>query len=137
MIDALKTIANDAGSDRRVKKKLTLVLGSWRDQYKDDPAMSVTAGLYRQVLGHDRRMNQELAQMVGIDLAAEEKKKAEKVEAKAKLKQAEKEAKERREQRAKKGVNDANKKKRVPFDFEKVCTLFMFFFQTTYSNVEN
>lgn len=60
---------------------------------------------------------------MGVDLAAEEKKKAEAKEAKAKLKQAEKEAKERRESRAKKETQDAKKKKRVPFDFEKVRIL--------------
>ncbi|KAF8913074.1 hypothetical protein CPB84DRAFT_1820537 [Gymnopilus junonius] len=34
MTDALKLLANDPSADKRVKRKLTLVLGSWRDQYK-------------------------------------------------------------------------------------------------------
>lgn len=121
MTDALKTIANDPNSDRRVKKKLTLVLAFWRDQYKDDPSMSVVASLHKQCIGGRPPGHQEMAHLIGVDLGAEERKKQEKREAKQKIIEANLRAKQQRELQAKKLQDDKSKKKRVPFDFEKVC----------------
>ena len=123
MTDALKGIASDPNSDRRVKKKLTLVLTSWREQYKDDPSMSVVASLYKQCIGARPPGHKEMAHLIGLDLDAEERKKQEKRAAKQKLIEANKLAKQQRELRAKKLQEEKSKKKRVPFDFEKVRVL--------------
>ncbi|KAF8973631.1 hypothetical protein BDZ97DRAFT_381722 [Flammula alnicola] len=120
LTDALRNIANDPGSDRRVKKKLSMVLASWREQYKDDPAMSVVAGLYKHCFGEGKRVGQqEMANMMGLSLTPEEKKRIEKKEAKQKAKQEAKLEREKRELQARKEGEDRQKKKRVPFDFEK------------------
>ena len=114
MTDALKSLSNDSGADKRVKKKLLVVLGSWREQYKDDPSMSNVAGLYKHCRGEGRRVDQqEMATLMGLNLSEEEKKRIEKQEAKKK-------AKLERGQQAKKEEQDKRNKKRVPFDFEKV-----------------
>ncbi|CAA7265956.1 unnamed protein product [Cyclocybe aegerita] len=114
LTDAIKHLANDYNTDKRVKKKVLLVLASWREQYKDDPSMSTVAGLYRQCRGAERRPvgQQELAHMMGLSTTPEEKRKSEKEEAKKLAKQREKEEEARR-------LEEAKKKKRVPFDFEK------------------
>jgi hypothetical protein len=110
MTDALKGLSNDSSADKRVKKKLLIVLGSWREQYKDDPSMSNVAGLYKHCRGEGRRISQqEMANLAGLNLNEEEKRRTEKQEAKKKAKL----------ERAKK-EEDRHNKKRAPFDFEKV-----------------
>lgn len=125
MTDTLKALASDPGVDRRVKKKLTLVLGSWREQYKDDPAMSVIAGLYRQCIGEGKRLSQrDVAHLIGMpDTSAEEKRRQEKQEAKQKAKLEAKQEKARREQEALLQEARKNKSKRAPFNFEQVRIL--------------
>lgn len=114
MTDALKNLSNDSGADKRVKKKLLIVLGSWREQYKDDPSMANVAGLYKHCRGEGRRIDQqEMSNLMGLNLSEEEKKRIEKQEAK-------KQAKLEKAQRRKKEEEDRHNKKRVPFDFEKV-----------------
>lgn len=111
LTDALKNIANDPNADKRVKKKLILVLGSWRDQFKSDPSMALVAGLYKQCRGDSRRIGQQELPEVGEYLVSPqpEDKKAEKEDLKKK---------EQQERAAK--AQDRQKKKRSPFDFEKV-----------------
>ncbi|KAF8167688.1 hypothetical protein B0H34DRAFT_682695 [Crassisporium funariophilum] len=118
LTDALKNIAFDSNADKRVKKKLILVLGSWRDQFKSDPSMALVAGLYQQCRGDGKRVGQqELAHMMGLSLTAEEKKRYEKEDAKKKAKK-DRGERERAERRLKE-EEDRKRKKRVPFDFEK------------------
>ncbi|KAF9566102.1 hypothetical protein CPC08DRAFT_128322 [Agrocybe pediades] len=114
MTDAIRLIANDPSTDRRVKKKLILVLGSWRDRYKDDPSMAVVAGLYSQCRVDSKQVanHQEIVNLMGLSQSAEEKKRREKQEAKLK-------AKKEKEERARKEEENRRKTKRVPFDFEK------------------
>ena len=121
MTDALKNLSNDSTADKRVKKKLLMVLGSWREQYKDDPAMSVVAGLYKQCRGAGPRVNQdELANLMGLSLPKEEIKGTDKQEAKRTEKQEAKKRAKLEKERAKKEEEEGRHKKRVPFDFEKV-----------------
>lgn len=116
MTDALKNLSNDSGADKRVKKKLLIVLGSWREQYKDDPSMANVAGLYKYCRGEGRRVDhQDLSDLMGLSLSEDEKRRREKQEAKKK-------AKLERGQRGKKEEEDKHNKKRVPFDFEKVSS---------------
>lgn len=119
MTDALRSIATDAHADRRMKKKLTLVLAFWRDQYKDDPSMSVVASLYRQCFGSGRAIgSKEMADFIGVDFEEEKenKRKQQKREAKEKAKIL---AREKRELEAKQLTGD-KRPKRPPFNFETV-----------------
>jgi len=108
LTDAFKNIAIDPNADKRVKKKLILVLASWRDQFSSDPSMTLVAGLYKQCRGEGRRMSQqELSDTIGLQLTSEETRRIEKEEMRKKGKQ-EKAAKAQERQ-----------KKRIPFEFEK------------------
>ena len=119
LTDALKHLASDPNTDKRVNKKLLLVLKSWRDQFKSDPSMTLVAGLYKQCRGDGRPLSQqELTHLIGLPSAAEDKKR-EKEEAKEKAKR-EKEEKERR----RKERNEESRPTRTPFEFEKVHKLF-------------
>ena len=110
LTDAFKNIAIDPNADKRVKKKLILVLASWREQFSSDPSMALVAGLYKQCRGDGRRISQqELADTMGLTLTPEEKRVIEKDEMRKKGKQ----------EKASK-AQDRQKKKRIPFEFEKV-----------------
>jgi hypothetical protein len=127
LTDAIKNLATDPNTDRRIYKKLILVLGSWRDQFKNDPSMKLVAGLYSQCRGEGRRLSQqELSHLIGIAPTAEDKKKAEKEEAKRKVKK-QKEEKERRqredEERRQRERTEGNRPTRTRFDFEKVRSM--------------
>lgn len=112
LTDALKNIAGDPNADKRVKKKLMLVLGSWHDQFKSDPSMSLVAGLYRQCRPSS---TQDLNYLMGLhnQPTESERKKAkrEKEEARERERVAE-EDRRRKEQ--------ASRNRRAPFDFDKV-----------------
>lgn len=113
IVDAFRQLSSDPHADKKVKKKLLLILTSWRDQYQTDPSMSLFAGLYRQCKG-DYRMQSpppELAHMVIQDTGKEEKKKAKQKREREELKKKDEEAK--RTKTAKAG--------RVPFNLEKVA----------------
>ena len=107
-----------------MKKKLLLVLASWRDQFKSDPSMSLVAGLYRQCNRSSRGASHD--EVVGV-LPNEDKKRAEKEEAKAKARQEKEEAKEkaRREEERLQAERNRNRARQnhAPFVFEKVRAL--------------
>ena len=112
LTDAFKNIANDPNADKRVKKKLILVLASWRDQFSSDPSMTLVAGLYKQCRGDSNRMAQQgLTDTIGMPLIAEDTRRIEKEAMRKKAKQ-EKAVKAQERQ-----------KKRTPFEFEKVFSL--------------
>ncbi|KAG2338348.1 hypothetical protein BDR05DRAFT_1043143 [Suillus weaverae] len=124
LIDAIKQLATDPTTDQKVKKKLMAVLASWHAQFKDDPSMSVVAGLFRQYRPADRRSQgysnnaDPLSHGPSSDYERKMKEKDEKELAKQRTKREKQEAK----QRARKAEEDARKKKarsrRTPFDFE-------------------
>lgn len=131
LTDALKHLASDPGTDKRVYKKLLMVLGSWRDQFKTDPSMTLVAGLYKQCRGEGRRLSQqEVAHLIGIPPAVEDKKKTEreqKEEVKRKAKQEKQENERRRreeEERLQRERTEGNQTRRSRFQFEKVHSLF-------------
>ncbi|KAJ7170100.1 hypothetical protein C8R46DRAFT_1091114 [Mycena filopes] len=119
LTDTLKHLANDPSTDKKVKKKLILILGSWADQFKSEPSMSAVAGLYKQTR-HDRHERTHHLETLGLPdvdaIERESKKKAkakeERSQAKAKLRQDEVDRRRREKERK-------NKPKRAPFDFEK------------------
>jgi hypothetical protein len=130
LTDALKQLASDPSADKRVYKKLLMVLGSWRDQFKGDPSMTLVAGLYKQCRGEGKRLSQqEVAHLVGISPTLEDKRKTEKEqkeEAKRKVKQEKQENERRRreeEERRRTERTEGNKPKRARFQFEKVHSL--------------
>jgi hypothetical protein len=54
LIDRIKLMAGDSLTDDAVKKKLMSVLASWHRQFKDQPGMSLVAGLYVSLGGGKR-----------------------------------------------------------------------------------
>ncbi|KAF5384868.1 hypothetical protein D9615_001333 [Tricholomella constricta] len=120
LTDALKNMSADSNVDRRVRKKLMLVLASWRDQFKSEPSMALIAGLHKQCSREGRRQShQEVAHLIGLPV--EDKKKEEKEEAKRMAKKEKEQAKarkeeEERQQRLRQGGSQSQ---RTPFVFEK------------------
>ncbi|KAJ7193390.1 hypothetical protein GGX14DRAFT_589471 [Mycena pura] len=119
LTEALKHLANDSSADKKVKKKVLLVLASWKEQFKNDPSMSAVAGLYSQTK-HERqeRINQVDAVFGGgipdvEALERESKRKAKLERERAKEMQRLEEAERRRSEKERK-----NRPKRLPFDFE-------------------
>lgn len=120
LTDALKHLANDSYTDKKVKKKLLLVLASWHDQFKSDPSMAMVAGLYRQSRHqHTQNLNNlGLPDTESLDREAKRKAaKLEKEQAKEKERLAELERRKQEKERK-------NKPKRAPFDFEKVKSVY-------------
>ncbi|KAK7064037.1 VHS domain protein [Favolaschia claudopus] len=117
LIDTIKNLANDSMTDKKVKKKLVLVLVSWQDQFKSEPSMATLSGLYKQVR-HDRDERSQNMQTMGLpDVEAmerEARRKAKQEKEKAKEQQRLEEAERRRKEKERK-----NRPKRAPFDFEK------------------
>ncbi|KAJ7675390.1 hypothetical protein B0H17DRAFT_135122 [Mycena rosella] len=115
LIDALKHLAGDHGTDRKVKKKLLLVLASWAQDR--DPSMAMLAGLYKQSKGDRHERTQQLDNLGLPDVEAlerEAKRKAKLEREQAKEAQRLEEAERRRKEKERK-----NRPKRAPFDFEK------------------
>ncbi|KAF9015593.1 hypothetical protein BDQ17DRAFT_1229348 [Cyathus striatus] len=115
LTDALRHLAADPYTDKRVKKKLMLVLLSWQNEFKDDPTMSLVANLYKQCKGGNQ---QDIGQIIGIP-SPDDKRKAEKEEAKKKARLEKEEARERTRKEEEERRMNKTKPKRVPFDFEK------------------
>ncbi|KAJ6575345.1 hypothetical protein B0H19DRAFT_1128244 [Mycena capillaripes] len=117
LTEALKNLANDSNTDKKVKKKLLLVMASWQDQFKTDPSMTIVAGLYKQVR-HDRNERTQQLEVLGLPdteaLEREAKKKAKQERERAKEKERLEEAERRRMEKERK-----NRPKRAPFDFER------------------
>ncbi|KAJ7751264.1 hypothetical protein DFH07DRAFT_826709 [Mycena maculata] len=117
LIDTLKNLANDSSTDKKVRKKLLLVLASWYDQFKLDPSMTIVAGLYKQTK-YDRQERAERLGSLGLPdveaLEREAKRKAKMEREQAKDRERLAEAEKRRQAKERK-----NKPKRAPFDFEK------------------
>ncbi|KAG2057044.1 hypothetical protein BDR06DRAFT_878484 [Suillus hirtellus] len=124
LVDAIKQLSTDPTTDQKVKKKLMAVLASWHSQFRDDPSMSVVAGLFRQCRPADRRSQgysnnaDPLSHGPSSDYERKMKERDEKELAKQQAKLEKQEAKKR----ARKAEEDARKKKarsrRPPFDFE-------------------
>ncbi|KIY51251.1 hypothetical protein FISHEDRAFT_37537 [Fistulina hepatica ATCC 64428] len=131
LTDAFKHLATDPHTDKKVKRKLLLVLASWHEQFKGDPSMSAVTGLYKQCRPYDSYVISD-AQRAAAEREQKER------EERAKEKQKEKEEKEEARKRAKKEKQvrqsedvarkvDAEKKrkakgtrlKRPPFSFEQ------------------
>lgn len=117
LTDTLKHLANDPGTDKKVKKRLLIVLASWNDQFKSEPSMASVAGLYKQTRRERDDRAQKLDSLGLPDVEALER------EAKRKAKQQREKDKEQQRleeiDRRRKEKEQKNKPKRAPFDFEK------------------
>ncbi|KAK0455974.1 hypothetical protein EV421DRAFT_1895243 [Armillaria borealis] len=110
LTDALKHLASDSYADKRVKKKLVLVLKSWHEQFQSDPSMSMFSNLYSQTVRDRPHVTDTY-----LDPEVQQRKVEE-----AKRKAQEKaEAKERQKLEEEKRKKNKPKPKRAPFDFEK------------------
>ncbi|KAI0651985.1 hypothetical protein C8Q79DRAFT_997182 [Trametes meyenii] len=130
LTDALKNLAADPLADHKVKKKLSSVLAAWHLQFKDDPSMTLVAGLYKECkvatanrASMDRRAVDNINAGLNIDTEFIERKKREE-EAKKKREEEKRKAKEekerrKREEEERKRKAAQPKPKRKPFVFEQ------------------
>lgn len=123
LTDAIKQLAADPTTDQKVKKKLVAILASWNSQFRDDPSMSVVAGLYKQCRpapidrrSHGYSSSADLSHGPSSDYERKMKEKDEKEIAKQRAKR----EKEEREQ-ARKVLK--SRARRSLFDFEAVSDL--------------
>src|SRR5260221_12439825 len=129
LTDALKNLASDTDADKRVKKKLLLVLLAWDEQYKDDPNMNFVAGeLKHYGSGLSRRSARPSQSSNGTSAEGEgsasrssgEERKEKKVDVLAEVSRSEKATpkrkKEKKRQQQQPGPQQQNQ--RVPFAFE-------------------
>ena len=111
-------IGADVTVNKRVKKKLVLVLSSWKEQYASEPSMALVAGLYKQCRVAEKR-EQNLYDLVGLN-HEEEKRAVRKQEEKEERRKAKEAAKEKARKEEEERRRNKNKTKRVPFNFERV-----------------
>ncbi|KAI0257152.1 hypothetical protein BJV78DRAFT_1160636 [Lactifluus subvellereus] len=118
LTDALRNLATDSTTDRKVKKKVLAVLASWSRQFKDDRSAAGIAGLYRQIKPAEppRRSDTNREALAEHEREAEQKRK-EKEEAKLKAKQERRRLEE--EARQKKAASKRMSVIRKQFDFEQ------------------
>jgi vacuolar-type H+-ATPase subunit E/Vma4 len=123
LTDAIRNLASDPGTDKRVKKKLLAVLASWRDQFKSDPSMTLVAGLYKQCQRGSSSLHSDVAALALNE--EREKKREEKEEAKRRARQEKEEAKERARKEEERRLAERNRSQRTraPFNFEKVHSM--------------
>jgi LAS seventeen-binding protein 5 len=119
LTDALRHLATDSTTDRKVKKKVLAILASWSRQFKDDRNAAGIAGLYRQVKAVEppRKTDANREALAEREREAEQRQK-EKEEANRKAKEERRrlEDEARRKKAGAKSANAAGK----PFDFERV-----------------
>lgn len=125
LTDAMKQMASDSTTDKRVKKKLMHVLASWQSQFKGDSSMSLVAGLYRQCNRASKGLSfEELAPLAGLSVN-EGKKKEAKEEARKKAQREKEEARERVKKEEQQRLSGRSARgTRTAFNFEKVLILF-------------
>lgn len=118
LTDALRQLAGDRTADKRVQKKLKLVLISWHEQFQTDPSMRSVSDLYLMV----KDIQPAKPAIDPMDVEAS-RRRAEKDEAKRKAKLEKAEARRKEEEERLKQKQMKNKPKRAPFNFEQVRVL--------------
>ncbi|KAJ4485896.1 hypothetical protein J3R30DRAFT_3442746 [Lentinula aciculospora] len=114
LTDALRQIAGDRAAEKRVQKKLKLVLISWHEQFKTDPSMRSVSELYHMC--KDIQPAKPAIDPMEVEAA---RKRADKEEAKRKAKLEKDEARKREEAERLKQKQMKNRPKRAPFNFEQ------------------
>ncbi|KAL1748994.1 hypothetical protein HDZ31DRAFT_79333 [Schizophyllum fasciatum] len=117
LTDALRHLASDPMTDKKVKKKLLLILASWNEQFKGDPSMNTVANLYRQHRPTERR-SMDVDPVYKVELQRQREKEQARAAAKREKEEAkEKRRKEEEEERARR--KNKNRPRRAPFNFEQ------------------
>ncbi|KAG7093867.1 hypothetical protein E1B28_007505 [Marasmius oreades] len=110
LIDAFRAIAADRNADKRVQKKLKLVLLSWQEQFKSEPSMRHVADLYLIIKDSRRELENALYVPPSKAETGDPKKKKE-------------EAREKERERLRSEEDERKRKKaktrRQPFNFEQ------------------
>jgi len=109
LTDALRNLATDPDTDKRVKKKLQLVSGSLAEQYKGDPTMQTVANISKKMKTRKPVQQNESAN-VGVTEDA-------------KLQEKEKKHAKEKEKADRPKTGQRQKLKRVQFNFEKVSNI--------------
>ncbi|TFK30860.1 hypothetical protein FA15DRAFT_35563 [Coprinopsis marcescibilis] len=117
LVDTFRLVASDLPGEKRVKKKLRLVLAGWREQYKDDPSMAYFASLYKQCRIDETRTDGELYNLL-VHVDTQKEMQAKKAKAKEE-RQRERELRKAKEQEERNRPQPKPKVRRVPFDFER------------------
>lgn len=116
LTDAIKQLSADPATDANVKKKLLLILSSWKRQFQGDSKMTLVASLYDQCRPVQRR-SVDYGPSAEIERRKEkerekEAQRREKEEAKKRAKREKAELRERRDK-------DPRRSKRTMFNFEQ------------------
>ncbi|KIK70762.1 hypothetical protein GYMLUDRAFT_210194 [Collybiopsis luxurians FD-317 M1] len=111
LTDALRQIAQDRSADKRVQKKLKLVLVSWHEHFKGDPSMRSVSELYH--------MCKDVPQTVDPMEVEASRRRAEKEETKRKLKQEKEEARRKEAEERLQQKQMKNRPRRAAFNFEQ------------------
>ncbi|KAF8338027.1 uncharacterized protein EI90DRAFT_3144360 [Cantharellus anzutake] len=131
LTERIKSMASDPMTDEQVKKKLMSVLASWYRQFKDDPKMSLVAGLYhscgggsgkkpRLVFDQAARSPYSPGSHSNFELQQKKAKEAAKLQEERRLKGLrEKEEAKRKAKEEKKKQATSQNTKRKPFNFEQ------------------
>ncbi|KAJ3750662.1 hypothetical protein DFH05DRAFT_1386972 [Lentinula detonsa] len=114
LIDALRQIAGDRTADKRVQKKLKLVLISWHEQFKSNPSMRSVSELYHMC--KDIQPAKPAIDPMEVEAA---RRRAEKEEMKRKARLEKEEARKKEEAERLKQKQMKNRPKRTPFNFEQ------------------
>lgn len=126
-LDVLSGILLDEFINKRVKRKLTVILLAWQDQYKDDPDMAPFQKLYSQIKGKTIRLNNDTMMGPVLEQREKEAKREKEKRERAARKREEAEERERmrkemEKEKSKKVKGEAESRKRA-FDFERVRDL--------------
>ncbi|KAF5388507.1 hypothetical protein D9757_004606 [Collybiopsis confluens] len=111
--EALRQIASDRTADKRVQKKLKLVLMSWHEHFKGDPSMRSVSELY--VMCKDVNSS-VLPDFIEVEAS---RRRAEKEEAKRKTKQEKEEMRKKEEEERLNQKQNKNRSRRAAFNFEQ------------------
>lgn len=115
LTDALKSLSSDPLADKKVKKKLNLILASWHGQFKNDPYMTAVVNIYKPPKPESHKANPATGLMYQPDQRTVERE-----EAKRKIKLEKERRRQEEEDRKMQARQAKHAPKRAPFDFEKV-----------------
>ncbi|KAF8578993.1 hypothetical protein K439DRAFT_1416586 [Ramaria rubella] len=132
LTDAIKQLSSDPSTDPQVKKKLLVVLASWKRQFQDDSKMKLVASLYDQCRPVQRKSADygpgaaSLEEYVVKEKEKEkerekerEREREEREAARREKEEAKRRAKREKEEEREKKSRDSKKPKRKPFNFEE------------------
>lgn len=115
MIDCIRSVAASSYTDKRVQKKLKLVLLSWNEQFKGEPSMRNVAELHTVFRDRDRRMDDAFFSAPKSPREDKRREEEERRREEEERRRAEKEERKRQKETTK----QKPRQKRQPFNFEQ------------------